>query len=205
MFENTTQEDRMLDFLKKNTLARPKELQTIGVAATTIARAVKEGSVTRIGRGLYQLSDNETNINTTLAEISKQSPRVVICLISALAFHGLTDQIPRKTWIAIGINHWKPQFEQTKTRVVRLREPYFSGDIEKHSISGAMVQIYSVEKSLCDAFRHPKLVDRSVAIECLKSALTDKKTTPAKIANTAKKYRAWNQINQYLEALTSNG
>jgi predicted transcriptional regulator of viral defense system len=108
--------------------------------------------------------------------------------MSALAFHGLTDQMPRKVWIAIGVSAW---------------EPYFSGDTEKHSISGTMVPIYSIEKSFCNAFQLPKLVDRSVAIESLKSALTDRKTTPAKIANAAKKYRAWNQISPYLEALTN--
>ena len=205
MIENATQEDRMLDFLKRNTLARSKELQAIGVAATTISRAVKKGSVTRVGRGVYQLTDSEVDINTKLAEVSKQAPKAVICLMSALAFHGLTDQMPRKVWIAIGVSSWEPSFEQPKTRVVRLREPYFSGGIETHSISGTMAPIYSIEKSLCDAFRLPKLVDRSVAIESLKSALIDKKIAPAKIAHAAKKYRAWNQISPYLEALTSNG
>jgi len=205
MVANATQEERMLGFLKRNTLARSKELQAIGVAATTISRAVKEGSVTRVGRGLYQLADSDIDINTVLAEVSKQAPKAIICMMSALAFHGLTDQMPRKVWIAIGISAWEPSFERHKTRVVRLREPYFSGGIEKHSISGAMVPIYSIEKSLCDAFRLPKLVDRSAAIECLKSALSDKKTTPSKIANAAKKYRAWNQISAYLEAVTSNG
>ncbi len=205
MITNATQEDRMLDFLKRNTLARSKELQAIGVAATTISRAVEEGSVTRVGRGVYQLADREFDINSALAEVSKQAPKAIICLMSALAFHGLTDQMPRKVWIAIGVSNWKPNFKQQKTKVVRLREPYFSGGIETHSISGTMVPIYSIEKSLCDAFRLPKLVDRSVAIESLKSALEDTNTTPAKIANAAKKYRAWNQLSPYLEALTSNG
>ena len=205
MIAKITQEDRMLDFLKRNTLARSKELKAIGVAATTISRAVSEGSVARVGRGIYQLTDSDFDINITLAEVSKKAPKAIICLISALAFHGLTDQIPRKIWIAIGASNWKPKFKQPKTRVVRLREPYFSGSIEEHCISGTMVSIYSIEKSLCDAFRLSKLVDRSIAIESLKSALEDRKTTPAKIATAAKKYRAWNQINPYLEALTSNG
>jgi len=180
MTANATQEERMLDFLKRNTLARSKELQAIGVAATTISRAVEEGFVTRIGRGLYKLTDSEIDANTSLAEVSKQAPKATICLMSALAFHELTDQMPRKVWVAIRASAWKPNFEQPKTRVVRFRDPYFSGDIEKHSMSGTMVPIYTIEKSLCDAFRLPKLVDRSVAIESLKSALRDKKTTPAK-------------------------
>lgn len=202
---NSTQEDRMLEYLRQHTLARSKELQAIGVAATTISRAVEDGNVARIGRGLYQLPGGNIDINTSLAEVSKQAPKAIICLMSALAFHGLTDQVPRKVWIAIGASHWEPNFKHPKTRVVRFREPYFSESVGRHSISGTNVPIYSIEKSLCDAFRHPKLVDRSVAIECLKSALADRKTTPAKIANAAKKYRAWNQIGPYLEAVTSNG
>ncbi len=205
MIASTTQEERLLEFLEQNTLVRSKELQAIGVAATTISRAVKEGSVVRISRGLYQLSDSEVDTNTILAEVSKQAPKARICLISALAFHGLTDQIPRKVWIAIGVSNWEPSFEHPKTRVVRFREPYYSKGVEQHRISGVTVSIYSVEKSICDAFRLPKLVDRSVAIECLKVALTDRKSTPAKIASAAKKYRTWNQIQPYLEAVTANG
>lgn len=205
MIANVTQEDRLIEFLEQHTLARPKELRAIGVAASTISRAVKEGSVVRIGRGLYQLSDSEVDTNTILAEVSKQAPKATICLMSALAFHGLTDQMPRKIWIAIGASNWEPSFQQPKTRVVRFREPYYSEGVEQHKISSTTVPIYSVEKSICDAFRLPKLVDRSVAIECLKSALKDRKSTPAKIASAAKKYRAWNQIQPYLEAVTANG
>jgi len=205
MSANATQEDRLFEFLEQHSLARSKELQAIGVAATTISRAVKDGSVVRIGRGLYQLPDSEVDTNTILAEVSKQAPKAIICLTSALAFHGLTDQMPRKVWIAIGASNWKPNFIQPKTRVVRFREPYYSEGVEQHKISGTNVSIYSVEKSICDAFRLPKLVDRSVAIECLKAALKDRRSTPAKIASAAKKYRAWNQIQPYLETITANG
>ncbi|MFT5097928.1 MAG: putative transcriptional regulator of viral defense system [Planctomycetaceae bacterium] len=205
MVENTTQQDRLIEFLEQNTLARSKELQAIGVAATTISRAVKQGSVERIGRGLYQLSDSEVGTNAILAEVSKQAPKARICLMSALAFHGLTVQMPRKVWIAIGVSNWQPSFKHSKTRVVRFREPYYSEGVEQHKISGTTVSVYSIEKTICDAFRLPKLVDRSVAIECLKVALTDRKLTPAKIASAAKKYRAWNQIQPYLEAITAKG
>ena len=205
MIANINQRDRLFEFLEQNTLARSKELQAIGVAATTISRAVKEGSIVRIGRGLYQLSDREVEPNNALAEVSKQAPKARICLISALAFHSLTDQMPRKVWIAIGVSNWQPRFKHSKTRVVRFREPYYSEGVEQYKISGTVVSIYSIEKSICDAFRLPKMVDRSVAIECLKAALTDRKSTPAKIASAAKKYGAWNQIKSYLEAVTANG
>ena len=77
--------------------------------------------------------------------------------------------------------------------------------IETHKICGVDVPIYSPAKSIADAFRNPKLVDRSVAIESLKSALADRIATPAKLFEAAREFGAANIIKPYLEALTANG
>lgn len=45
--------------------------------------------------------------NHTLAEASKLVPKGVICLNSALAYHGLTDQIPARAWLATGRKDWR--------------------------------------------------------------------------------------------------
>ena len=73
------------------------------------------------------------------------------------------------------------------------------------AIRGVEVRVYSITKSIADAFRNPKLVDRSVAIEAMKSALSDRKATPGQLAEAAQENRVWNQMRPYLEALTSNG
>lgn len=159
----------------------------------------------RVGRGLYQAPNANIDTYITLAEVSKRAPGAVICLMSSLAYHGLTDQLPRKVWIAIGAKDWEPKMDYPSTRAVRFREPYLSDGIEVHNIGGVKVPIYSVVKSIADAFRNPKLVDRSVAIECLKSSLEDRKVHPADLAAAAKIFGAWNQMRPYLEALTSNG
>jgi predicted transcriptional regulator of viral defense system len=200
-----TQRDTLLAHLGEHAMARSHELRALGVAATTVSRAVDEGIVDRLGRGLYRLSDCDVDANASLAEVSKRMPKATICLTSALAFHGLTDQMPRTVWIAIGQKDWKPGFDYPKTRIVRFRDTMLSGGIEHHDISGVQVSVYSIAKSLADAFRNPKLVDRSVAVEALKAALRDGKATPAEIAKAAKSYKAWPKMQPYLEALTANG
>ena len=67
------------------------------------------------------------------------------------------------------------------------------------------MRIYSVTKSIADALRNPKRVERSVAIEALKSALNQRKATPAELMQAAVDYGAAKIIRPYLEALTSNG
>ena len=200
-----TQRDKVLQILGERTMARAHEFRAAGITAATLARAVKDGEIVRTGRGLYQLPDGGDSPDITLAEAAKRIPKGRICMISALAYHGLTDQMPRKVWIAIGATDWSPKVDYPKVRIVRFRQPYLDDGVEHHSIAGVEVAIYSVPKSLADAFRNPRLVDRSVAIESLRNALEQRKASPAQIAQAAEDCGAWKIMRPYLEAMVHNG
>ncbi|WP_413852411.1 type IV toxin-antitoxin system AbiEi family antitoxin domain-containing protein [Albidovulum sp.] len=195
----------MIDYMETHAPARSRDLAPIGVSRTTIARAVADGVVVRIGRGLYQLPDSEPDLHEGLIEIAKLAPKAVICLTSALSFHQLTDQLPRRVWIAIGAKDWAPKIEYPRTRIVRFREPYLTNDIETHRIRGVEVRVYSIAKTIADAFRNPKLLDRSVTIEAMKAALGARKAMAGQLAAAARENGAWNQMRPYLEALASSG
>ncbi len=75
---------------------RLAELCGAGVTAATVSRMERAGEVIRLARGLYQLHDAPFDTNHSLAEAAKRLPKGVVCLVSALAFHGLTDQLPKK-------------------------------------------------------------------------------------------------------------
>jgi len=200
-----TQQERLIQLLQDHPLLRARDLRAAGIAASTIARAAKAGAIIRAARGLYQLPDSELDLDSTLAEASKRVPKGVICMISAFAYHQLTDQMPRKVWIAIGARDWEPSVDYPPLRIVRFRSPYLEYGIEHNVISGTDVPIYSISKSLADAFRSRRFVDRSVAIECLRNAVEDRKATPAEIAQAARDCGAWKQMQPYLEAMTANG
>ena len=78
------------------------ELREAGVTAATMSRMEWAGEVIRLSRGVYQLPDADLDPNHSLAEAAKRVPKGVVCLVSALAFHGLTDQLPPRVWMAIG-------------------------------------------------------------------------------------------------------
>jgi|GEM_PF-5649319 len=48
--------------------------------------------------------------------------RKPLCLVSTLAFHGLTDQLPRHVWLAIGRKNWAPKTDGSPIRIVRFNE-----------------------------------------------------------------------------------
>jgi predicted transcriptional regulator of viral defense system len=200
-----SQRQKLMTALDAAPMLRAHELKRDGISPGTIARAVDEGVIVRIGRGLYQHADAAIDADQTLAEASKRIPKGVITLVSALAFHELTDQMPRSVWIAIGTGDWSPVASYPPVRIVRLSEKFLRQGIEYHQIAGVNVPIYSIEKTLADAFRNPKLVDRSVAVEALRAALNRKKVPPAFIAEAAKAGGAWTIMRPYLEALTLDG
>lgn len=205
MPRDLTQRQRLLEYLQSHAPARARDLGEIGVTAAAISRAVQSGDILRLGRGLYGLPDSMPNTHEALIEVAVRAPKSVICLTSALAFHDLTDQLPRRVWIAIGAKDWEPKITYPKIRAVRFREPYFSGGIEKHQLDGTTIRMYTLPKTLADAFRNQRLVDRSVAIEALKNAIEQRKATPSAIAEAAREYSAWSQMRPYLEAVTSDG
>lgn len=120
------------------------------------------------------------------AEITKRYPQAVICLTSALSYYGVTDQMPRQIWAAIKNKGRAPKSGFPRIRAVRFKDPYYSGGITHHKISNESVPVYTLEKTLADAFRNPKLVDRSVAIEALKTTLSEKNQRQRKLPKPLK-------------------
>jgi predicted transcriptional regulator of viral defense system len=201
----TNQRERLRSLIAEHPMLRAQEIRDAGIAGSTIQRALNDGDLIRASRGLYHSPEIPIESNIVLAEVAKRIPRGVVAMISALAWHGLTDQMPRKTWVAIGPSDWSPISSYPPVRIVRFAEKYLAQGIEHHNISGVEVPIFSVPKTLADLFRNGQLVDRSVTIEGLRAALEQRKASPSEIAEAAKSGGAWRAMRPYLEAMTFNG
>ena len=137
----------------------------------------------------------------------------MICLVSALAFHDLTDTLPSRIWIAIGAKDRKPRIEQPKLQVVRFSAAMLQDDIERHSIEGVSVPITTPAKTVVDLFRYRASAGRryqkspglNLALEGLRETLRQRKATPAEIARLADKAGIWKVVQPYLEAMTAHG
>jgi predicted transcriptional regulator of viral defense system len=199
------QRERLAALLHENGIARLAEIRRAGITAATVSRLEREGFVTKLGRGLYQLADAAPEGNHSLAETAKLLPKGVICLVSALAFHGITDQMPRRVWIAIGSKDWKPQIDYPPLRVARFADKFLHDGVEFHKIEGVSVPIFGVAKTIADVFRHRRSVGTDVAVPALREALRQRKATPAEISASAMHHGVWNTVRPYLEAFTADG
>jgi predicted transcriptional regulator of viral defense system len=193
-------------------MARLSELTKAGITAATISRMKERGLVLQLGRGLYQLPDASFDANHALAEAAKLVPKGVVCLISALAYHELTDTISRGVWMAIGLKDRRPSAEQPRLVIVRFGPKVFSAGIDEHLIEGVKARIFNPAKTVVDLFRYRQRAGQryqkspglNVALEGMREALRQRKATPAEISRYAEEAGVWNALRPYLEAMTAN-
>lgn len=212
MSASETQQERAVALLKKQGMARLSEFREAGITAATVSRMREKGLILQLSRGLYQLPDASFDTHHALAEAAKLVPKGIVCLTSALAFHGLTDTIPSRVWMAIGAKDRRPRTQTPPLQFVRFREKVLASGIKEHMIEGVRVRVYNPAKTVVDLFRYRRSAGRryqkspglNLALEGLREALRQRKATPAEIARYANEADIWKVVQPYLEAMTAN-
>jgi predicted transcriptional regulator of viral defense system len=179
---------------------RAIQAQALGISRTALVRFLSEGKLVRISRGLYSLPDAPITGNETFVEISIKAPNAVVCLLSALEFHGMTTQLHPATWIAIEQGEWRPRGMSTDLRVVRFSGAAFHEGIEKHLVNGVTINVYSLAKTIADCFRYRNRIGMDVAVEALRESIRGKKAKPTEIRKFAEQRGVAKTIGPYLEA-----
>lgn len=178
---------------------RLPDIKAQGIHAITLSHMVDEGEVIRAAHGVYALPVTPEVSEYSLAEIAARVPKAVICLHSALHYHGVTRELPCCGWIAIGSSDRKPDISGASLRVLRFSPYALTADVQRVTIDGAQARVFSVAKSVVDCFRYRRMLGLDVALEALREAIRTKKAKSGEIARIAKALRLWSVIQPHLE------
>jgi predicted transcriptional regulator of viral defense system len=192
---------RLIRVVEQGAVLRARDLDHHGIPRAYLARMVREGSLLRLGRGLYVGSNAQLSEHHELAEAAKRVPHAVICLLSALQFHRLTTQAPREVWIAIGQKARRARVERPRLRIVHFSGSALSAGIEQHEIEGVSVRIYSPAKTVADCFKFRNKIGIDVALEALRDYRRTHKGTSDDLWRFAKICRVANVMRPYLESI----
>jgi predicted transcriptional regulator of viral defense system len=122
-------------------MVRLSEFKEAGITAATVSRMKEKGLVLQLSRGLYQLPDASFDTHHAPAEAAKLVPKGIVCLATALGFHGLTDTIPSRVWMAIGAKDRRPRTETPPLQFVRSGEKVLTSGIKEHMIEGVRARL----------------------------------------------------------------
>ena len=172
-----------------------------GIHRATLHSLRNKGFIELVSRGLYRMAEAEPHPYPDFAQVALRAPNVVVCLISALSFHGITTQIPHQVDLAVVKGARPPQISYPPIEVYHVSEPAFSSGIETHVLGGVDVRIYSIEKTLADCFKFRNQIGTDVAVEALKLYREQKRLNVKNLMKYSRLCRVVRVMEPYLEAL----
>lgn len=190
-----------LRLVKDGGTLRPRDLAAHAIPADYLDRLARRGVIKRVARGVYGWPDAEVTEHHSLAEVARSIPAGVVCLVSALQFHGLTTQIAHEVWVALPSKAWAPKVKSPKVRVMRFSGPSLREMVEEHTLEKARVRVYSPAKTVADCFKFRNAVGLDVAIEALRDCWRKKMATMDDLCAAAKVCRMANVMRPYIESV----
>jgi predicted transcriptional regulator of viral defense system len=173
-----------------------------GISRRTLYAMRDEGVVVQLTRGVYRLASLPELGAPDLVTVSTRIPSGVVCLISALAFHELTTQIPHAVDIALARGAEVPRLEHPPVSVHWFSGAAFTSGIETPVVDGRRIRIYSPEKTLADVFKFRNKLGMDVALEALKMWRARRRAPIERLLEQARVCRVERVIRPYLEATT---
>ncbi len=158
------------------------------------------GLLIRVSRGVHQLVDSEGIGDPDLAVVAAKAPAAIVCLISALAFHGATTQIPHRVDLALAPGARTPKLDHPPIRVYRFGGASLTEGVEEHDIGGASVRIFSLPKTVADCFKFRNAIGTDVAIEGLQNCLRSRRFSMDDLLRFADIDRVRRVMAPYIEA-----
>ena len=188
-------------FNKHGGILRTMQALRAGIHPGTLYAMRDSGALEVVSRGVYRLADSVPLGNPDLVTVAARIPGGVICLISALAFHGLTTQIPHEVHVALPRGAEEPRLDHPPIKTYRFTGEAFTEGVETHELDGVSVRVYSPEKTLADCFKFRNKVGLDTAVEAVRFYRERKRVKVDDIMRYAAICRVKKIIRPFLEAI----
>ncbi len=185
---------------EKNGIIRTHQALKAGIHPRTLYELRDQGELEQVSRGVFRLNELAPISNPDLVTVALRIPKAVVCLISALAFHDLTTQVPHDVSIALEKGAQSPRLEHPPVIVHRFSKKAFTAGIETHQIDGVDIRIYSPEKTLADSFKFRNKLGLEVVLEALKLYRIQRQFKSDELLKYARVCRVEKVMTPYLEA-----
>ena len=190
------------DYARRLGVFRARDMVMAGYPREYVRRLASQDKIRQLGRGLYASASFDGDQNQSLVEAAKRVPRGVVCLVSALQFHGIGTQAPHQVWLAIPRGSNRPRGMRLPLRFAQFSRSAYSFGIEEHALTGGTVLVYSPAKTVADCFKYRQKYGIDVAVEALREGWRAKKFTVKDVAAAAAVCRVTRVMQPYLEMLT---
>ena len=180
---------------------RMHEAIALGISRYQLYKLRDQGILEPLTRGVYRLAELPAVSDPDLVTVSLRYPHAVICLVSALAYHQLTTQVPHEISLAVSPHARLPVLHSPPVHAYRFSEAAYAAGIETPNLDGVSIRIYDPEKSLADCFKFRNRLGMDVVLEALQFYRTRLPVKPDALLHYARLCRVARVMMPYLEAI----
>ena len=188
-------------FKKHGGILRTAQALRTGIHPSTLYTMRDAGSLEVVSRGVYRLAGSKPLGNPDLVTVATRVRGGVICLISALAFHEITTQIPHEVHVALQRGAQEPRLDHPPIKTYRFTRQAFTTGVGTHELDGVSVRIYSPEKTLTDCFKFRNKVGLDTAVEAVRFYRERRSVNVDALMRYAAICRVEKVMRPYLEAI----
>ena len=200
MYQTRDIHSAVATFRQHGGVLRTSQALEAGIHPEALYRLREEGKVHEITRGLYRLGTAKEFSNPDLGVIAARATDAAVCLISALAYHGITTQVPRVVYLAVPRGSYAGhKIESLPVSVYRFNAATFDEGLESHKIDGRPIKVFSVTRTVVDCFKYRNKLGLDVALEALQLARTRKRIGNREILEIARPLRMERVMAPYLQ------
>lgn len=158
-----------------------------GLASTTLYRLRDRGEVVELSRGVWRWADAAPTAHESLLAVTLRAPHGTICLVSALALHELTDELPSAVDLAVSRGATRPRISYPPVAVHVFDADTFGLRREQVEVApGEHVPVYEPIRSVVDALRLRHQVGVDIAFSALRRLLAQHRGAAGEVLTVAR-------------------
>lgn len=181
-------------FIQHGGIVRTSEIQEQGFHNRCLSVLVEQGKIVKLKRGYYQWVEDGTFEEAAI--VAKLFPDAVVCLDSALYYHGYTERTPTSWHLAVDKDSAKGRFNISYPPV----QPYFiegrylTIGVETGGFQGVEMKVYDRERTICDVLRYASKMDREMVNKAIQMYIKDQKQNISRLMEYAKRLRVLQKV-----------
>lgn len=177
--------DKLVSIIEALSIVRPRDLAKYRIHPEVLKRAAERGLIVKAGRGIYTRKNLAMDIDRQILLAMKRVPHGVVCLESALMFHGLLPTGAGPIWMAIHPKARKPVVNGQLLYFVHFGGDALTKGVINTRIDGVPIRVYSVAKTVADCLKYRKRIRANLAQQALEQYIAQRKSSLERLRHFA--------------------
>ena len=162
-----------------------------------LRQMIRKGAVSRVKRGFYHWNDAPVVFQES--EVARMIPEGIFCMFTAWSFYGLTTHVSADYHLAIPktLRIVLPDYPPVK--LYYWARNTFNLGKTKVDMNGSQVNVYDIERSVCDAVKFRNKIGSDLMSEILRTYIMRKDKNLDRLLKYASELRIATTLNLFLQ------